>query len=39
MNYAVQQRLRFIDFLLYHYGRINRSVIMDYFGYLPALCQ
>ena len=32
MPYAVEQRLRFIDFLLSQYGRVNRSAIMDYFG-------
>lgn len=32
LTYAVEQRLRFIDFLLYHYGTLNRSAIMDYFG-------
>lgn len=32
MKYAVEQRLRLIDFLLHHYGSINRSSIMDYFG-------
>jgi len=32
MNYAVQQRMRLIDFLLFHYGQINRRIIMDYFG-------
>lgn len=31
-TYAVEQRLRFIDFLLCHYGTLNRSAIMDYFG-------
>lgn len=31
-NYAVLQRLRLIDFLLEHYGRINRDSLMDYFG-------
>jgi hypothetical protein len=25
-------RLRFIDFLLDHYGTFNRSAIVDYFG-------
>ena len=25
-------RLRFIDFLLDHYGMFNRSAIVDYFG-------
>ena len=32
MNYAVIQRMRMIDFLLFHYGQIGRKVIMDYFG-------
>lgn len=32
MKYAVEQRLRFIDFLLAQYGHVNRSAIMDYFG-------
>ena len=32
MNYAVEQRLRFIDFLLSHYGTINRKALTDYFG-------
>lgn len=32
MKYAIEQRLRFIDFIVHHYGRINRSIIMDYFG-------
>lgn len=32
MPYAVEQRLRLIDFLLSQYGRVNRSAIMDYFG-------
>lgn len=31
-TYAVEQRLRFIDFLLNQYGSLNRSAIMDYFG-------
>lgn len=31
-NYAVEQRLRFIDFLLHQYGVLNRIAIMDYFG-------
>ncbi|MBH1411317.1 hypothetical protein I5U14_09520 [Stenotrophomonas maltophilia] len=31
-NFALEQRLRFIDFLLDHYGRVNRSALMDYFG-------
>lgn len=32
MNYAVEQRLRMIDFLLHTYGHINRSALIDYFG-------
>lgn len=32
LTYAVEQRLRFIDFLLYQYGTLNRSAIMDFFG-------
>lgn len=32
MKYAIEQRMRFIDFLLDHYGEINRIVIEDYFG-------
>ena len=36
MNYAVQVRLRLIDFLLAQYGYVNRSAIMTYFGIGPA---
>lgn len=32
MNYAVKQRLVFIDFLLFQYGRINRRALTVYFG-------
>lgn len=32
MNYAIEQRLRFIDFLLHHYGSVGRAEIVDYFG-------
>lgn len=32
LTYAVEQRLRLIDFLLHQYGSLNRSAIMDYFG-------
>lgn len=31
MRYAVEQRMRFIDFLVYQYGYINRSALIDYF--------
>lgn len=32
VSYAVEQRLRLIDFLLAHYGTVNRSALVDYFG-------
>jgi hypothetical protein len=32
MNYAVEQRLRLIDFLLAHYASVGREEIEDYFG-------
>lgn len=32
MNYAVEQRLRLIDFLLLHYGSIGPDQMVDYFG-------
>lgn len=32
ISYAVEQRLRFIDFLFAQYGTVNRSALMDYFG-------
>ncbi|WP_329914524.1 hypothetical protein [Stenotrophomonas sp. SMYL86] len=32
LTYAVEQRLRLIDFLLARYGHVNRSALMDYFG-------
>jgi len=32
MTYAKEQRLRLIDFLLLHYGHINRAALMDYFA-------
>jgi hypothetical protein len=32
MNAAMQERLRFIDFLLDHYGTLQRAAVMDYFG-------
>ena len=32
MTYAVEQRLRLIDFLLAQYGHVNRSALVDYFG-------
>lgn len=36
LNYAVEQRLRFIDYLLYRYGHINRHVLREYFGVATA---
>lgn len=32
VSYAVEQRLRFIDFLLFQYGYVNRSALVEYFG-------
>jgi transcriptional antiterminator len=32
MNAAQAARLRFIDFLLDHYGTVNRAALEDYFG-------
>lgn len=32
MNYAVDLRLRMIDFLLCHYGYIGRAHLIDLFG-------
>jgi len=36
MNYAIEQRLRLIDFLLNHYGSVSRSELTDYFGIAAA---
>ena len=32
MNYAIQQRLRMIDFLLAQYGNVGRTELMSYYG-------
>lgn len=32
IKYAVEQRLRFVDFLLAHYGAVRRGALVDYFG-------
>lgn len=32
MNMHQQERLRFIEFCLYHFGEINREHIAEYFG-------
>lgn len=32
MRPALRQRLHFIECMLLHYGTINRSVVMDFFG-------
>jgi len=32
IKYAVEQRLRFIDFLIAHYGTLRREALIDYFG-------
>lgn len=36
MNGALLARLRFIDFLLDHYGQVRPQHLMDYFGIGPA---
>lgn len=36
MNYAQEQRLRFIDCMLVYYGRIGRKEVCDFFGVGPA---
>lgn len=32
MTYAVEQRLRMIDFLLHFYGSVSRGELIDFFG-------
>ncbi len=32
MNYAAKQRLVFIEFLLFQYGCVKRSALVEYFG-------
>lgn len=36
LKYAVEQRLRLIDFLLFHYGSVSRAEVQDYFGTAPS---
>jgi hypothetical protein len=36
MNFAMQQRLRLIDFLLDRFASFNRGDIADYFGVAPG---
>lgn len=36
LKYAVEQRLRMIDFLLAYYGSVGRAEIEDFFGIGPA---
>mgnify|MGYP003652031510 CR=1 FL=1 len=35
MNYAVQKRLRLIEFLAVHYDSVGRDQLVDYFGISP----
>ena len=35
-NYAVEQRIRMIDFLLSTYGVVDRPALMDFFGISSA---
>lgn len=32
VTFALEQRMRFIDFLLHHYGSVGRAEIADFFG-------
>jgi hypothetical protein len=32
MTYAMEQRMRFIDFQLFHYGNVGRPQIIDFFA-------
>jgi len=32
MNYAAEQRIRLIDFLLAHYGHVGRMELCDFYG-------
>jgi hypothetical protein len=36
INYAVEQRLRFLEFLVVHYDSVGRDHLMDYFGISTA---
>lgn len=36
LNYARLQRMHFIDFIVDHYGFIQRKHLMDYFGIASA---
>lgn len=36
LTYAMEQRMRFIDFLLFHYGNVTRKHIIDFFGVTSA---
>ncbi len=37
MGYAIEQRLRLIDFLLQHYGHVGRTELCNFFG-ISAPC-
>ena len=36
LTYAMEQRMRFIDYLLFHYGNLTRKHIIDFFGVTSA---
>lgn len=36
LTYAMEQRMRFIDFQLFHYGKITRRHLIDFFGVTSA---
>jgi hypothetical protein len=36
LTYAMEQRMRFIDFQIFHYGHITRRHLIDFFGVTSA---
>lgn len=36
LTYAMEQRMRFIDFVLFHFGHITRKHLIEFFGVTSA---
>lgn len=36
LSYAVEQRMRLLDFMLKHFGYFKRAALCDYFGISPG---
>lgn len=36
LTYAMEQRMRFIDYVLFHFGHITRRHLIDFFGVTSA---